>query len=116
MHNPFEPRAPAQAPVPTTLHQPVGITADGQYIYATQPAPPAPQQAPLVARPWVAYIAGGCLGIIALAILAVICMALLFGFAILAAVLALVAVVLTICVLVLRGMWRDYRAGPRAGR
>lgn len=38
-------------------------------------------------------------------------MFLVFGFAILAAVLGLVAVALTICVLVLKSMWTDLRKG-----
>jgi len=79
----------------------IGYDLAGNPMYA-EPLPypqhpaPAPLQ-PIVARPWGAYIAGGCLGLVA------------FGFAILSAVLGLVVVALTICVLVLRGMWRDYQ-------
>ncbi|MFI6874936.1 hypothetical protein ACIBL6_16015 [Streptomyces sp. NPDC050400] len=106
MHNPLEPRRP-DAAIPPPVQRPVGITADGQYIYPLPPAAPIPQQGPLVARPWGAYIAGGCLGIVALALLAAIVLALVFGFALLMLVLALAAVALTICLLVLRNMWRD---------
>lgn len=54
-------------------------------------------------------VAGGYLGVIALMVAAVVAMTLRFGFAILAAVLGLVAVARRMCVLVLRGMWRDCR-------
>lgn len=76
--------------------------------YAYQPAEPHPLQ-PIKQHPWGAYIAGGCLGVLALTVLVVAVAFVVFGFAILAAVLALVVVALTICLLVLRGMWRDYQ-------
>ncbi|MEU2584490.1 hypothetical protein ABZ612_16340 [Streptomyces avermitilis] len=72
---------------------------------ATQPLQP------IKAHPWGAYIAGGCLGLVAFAIAATVVALVVFGFAILSAVLGLVAVALTICVLVLRGMWTDYQRG-----
>lgn len=76
--------------------------------YAYQPAQPYPLQ-PIKQHPWGAYIAGGCLGVLALTVLVVAVAFVVFGFAILAAVLALAVVALTICLLVLRGMWRDYQ-------
>ncbi|MFH8797073.1 hypothetical protein [Streptomyces sp. NPDC017941] len=72
-------------------------------------APAAPR--PIEARPWGAYLAGGCLGLLALTIVVVLVMFVVFGLTILVAVLGLVVVALTICVLVLRGMWRDYQKG-----
>lgn len=101
---------------PPAEHAPVQIGYDmaGNPMYAepVQYAPhsvPAAPLQPIVARPWGAYIAGGCLGLLALTVVVVLIVFLVFGFAILAAVLGLVVVALTICVLVLRGMWRDYR-------
>ncbi|MGV9707486.1 hypothetical protein [Streptomyces sp. NPDC003483] len=66
---------------------------------------------PIKAHPWGAYIAGGCLGVLALTVLAVAIAFVVFGFAILAVVLALAVVALTICLLVLRDMWRTSRKG-----
>jgi hypothetical protein len=76
--------------------------------YPQHPAPVPPLQ-PIVARPWGAYVAGGCLGLLALTLVVVLVMVVVFGLTILVAVLGLVVVALTICVLVLRGMWRDSR-------
>lgn len=109
MHNPLTPRRPPPATYEPPVQQPLGIDAEGRFIYPYPPSAPPQPQASLVAHPWGAYIAGGCLAVVALTVLAVIGMALLFGFAILASVLALVAVALTICVLVLRSMWREER-------
>jgi hypothetical protein len=82
-----------------------------QYVPASV-AQQAPQPLqPIKVHPWGAYIAGGCLGLVAFTIAAVVVALVVFGFAILSAVLGLVAVALTICVLVLRGMWRDYQRG-----
>lgn len=99
--------------------QQIGYDLAGNPMYAppVQYAPTSvAQQAtqplqPIKAHPWGAYIAGGCLGVLALTVLVVAIAFIVFGFAILAAVLGLVAVALTICVLVLRGMWRDYQRG-----
>jgi hypothetical protein len=91
----------------------IGYDLAGNPMYA-EPVLPYPQPAvqsaplqPIVARPWGAYAAGGCLALVAFAIAAVVVMFVVFGLTILAAVLGLVVVALTICVLVLRGMWRD---------
>ena len=96
----------------------VGYDVTGQPVYGAWPAtgvpqgplsaPAAPLQ-PIKAHPWGAYVAGGCLGLLALTLVVVLVMFVVFGFAILAAVLALVVVALTICVLVLRGMWTSSR-------
>ncbi|MFE6482413.1 hypothetical protein ACFVGN_05660 [Streptomyces sp. NPDC057757] len=95
--------------------QQIGYDLAGNPMYAAPvqyaPAPAAQPLAPIVARPWGAYIAGGCLALVAFAIAAVVVALVVFGFAILSAVLALVAVALTICVVVLRSMWRDYQRG-----
>ncbi|MFJ4924056.1 hypothetical protein [Streptomyces sp. NPDC088736] len=97
----------------------VGYDVTGQPVYGAWPAayqaPPAPGPAaplqPIVARPWGAYLAGGCVGLLALTLVVVLVMFLVFGFAILSAVLGLVAVALTICVLVLKSMWTQSRKG-----
>ena len=70
----------------------------------------APLQ-PIKAHPVGAYVAGGCLGVLALTVIVVGVAFVVFGFAVLAAVLALAVVSLTICVLVLRGLYRDYQKG-----
>ncbi|WP_125511236.1 hypothetical protein [Streptomyces sp. WAC 01529] len=64
---------------------------------------------PIVARPWGAYLGGGCLAVIALAILGTVAVFLMLGLAAVAVCIGLAAVALTICVLVLRSMWRDYQ-------
>lgn len=89
------------------------LAGNPMYVAPIQYAPTSVGQPlqPIVARPWGAYVAGGCLGLLALTVVVVLVMFVVFGFAILAAVLGLVVVALTICVLVLRGMWRDYQKG-----
>jgi len=99
--------------------QQIGYDLAGNPMYAPpiQYAPTSMgQQAtqplqPIKAHPWGAYIAGGCLGVLALTMLVIAIAFVVFGFAILAAVLALAVVALTICILVLRGMWRDHQKG-----
>lgn len=96
--------------------QQIGYDLAGNPMYSAplaphQQAPPVQPLQPIKAHPWGVYIAGGCLGLLALVVVVVLVMFLVFGFAILAAVLALTIVALTICVLVLRGMWRDYQKG-----
>ncbi|MEU1194942.1 hypothetical protein ABZ446_01805 [Streptomyces sp. NPDC005813] len=100
--------------------QQIGYDLAGRPMYAAPPVQYVPasvaQQAtqplqPIKVHPWGAYIAGGCLGVLALTVLVIAIAFVVFGFAILAAVLALAVVALTICVLVLRGMWRDYQKG-----
>ena len=92
----------------------IGYDMAGQPMYAPpvpltyQPAQPYPL-APIKAHPWGAYAGLGCLGVLAFGFVIVLVGFLVFGFAILAAVLALTVVALTICVLVLRGLWKDYR-------
>lgn len=107
MHGPLHPRHPTADHRQRAAHATPAASPP-----ATPPATGgvAPLQ-PLVARPWGVYIAGGCLGVVALAVLGVIAFFLLIGMAVVAAVLALVAVVLTICVLVLRDMWRETKKG-----
>ncbi|MGW3846873.1 hypothetical protein [Streptomyces fagopyri] len=87
----------------------------GPVPFATPPngvaTPTAAPLRPIKAYPWGAYLAGGCLGLLALTLVVVLVMFVVFGFAILAAVLGLVAVALTICVLVLKSMWTQARKG-----
>ncbi|GAA4999558.1 hypothetical protein [Streptomyces siamensis] len=100
--------------------QQIGYDLAGNPVYAAWPAPYGPssvaQQAtqplqPIKVHPWGAYIAGGCLGVLALTVLVVAIAFVVLGFAILAAVLALAVVALTICLVVLRSMWRDVKKG-----
>jgi len=100
------------------VQQQIGYDLAGNPMYAPPiqyvQAPVAPAPAPLPpikAHPWGAYIAGGCLGLLALTVVLVLVMFVVFGFAILAAVLGLVVVALTICVLVLKSMWTQSRKG-----
>lgn len=112
MHPPLQPWQPRHGP-PLQAPQYLGTDAAGQAVYGT-PATAgvagavAPLQ-PIKVHPWGAYLGGGCLAVIALAVLGLIAFFLMIGLAIVAAVLALVAVALTICVLVLRSMWREYQ-------
>lgn len=76
--------------------------------YAPPPTPAVPLQ-PIKVHPWGAYIAGGCLGLLALTLVVVLVLFVVFGLTVFAAILGLVVVALTICVLVLRGMWQDYQ-------
>ncbi|MGI5515318.1 hypothetical protein [Streptomyces sp. CA-106131] len=93
---------------PTTQIQPIGMTTDGQPIYPWTATAPLIQQAPLKAYPVGAYVAGGCLGVLALAVVGTVLVAVLIGLSIALVVLAIAVVALTICVLVLRSMWRDH--------
>lgn len=102
---------------PVQLQQ-IGYDLAGNPMYAPPaqhaPAPMAQQAAPLppiVARPWGAYIALGCLGLAALVVVGFILVAVLIGLSIALIVLAIGMVALVICLLVLRGMWSDYRKG-----
>ncbi|MVO87910.1 hypothetical protein GPA10_24915 [Streptomyces sp. p1417] len=85
------------------------VLATQQAAQQQDPAPAAQQ--PIKAHPWGTYAAAGCFGLLALVLVVVLVMFVVFGLTILAAVLGLVVVALTICVLVLRGMWRDYQKG-----
>lgn len=96
----------------------VGYDVTGQPIYGAWPAQHGPATVaqtatvplqPIKAHPWGAYLAGGCFGLLALALVVVLVMFVVFGLTILVAVLGLVVVVLTICVLVLRDVWRSSR-------
>ncbi|MEU6674826.1 hypothetical protein [Streptomyces sp. NPDC046925] len=62
---------------------------------------------PLVARPWGTYLAGGCLAVIALAVLGTVAVFVMLGLAAVAVSVALTAVAVTICTLVLRSIWRE---------
>lgn len=99
--------------------QQIGYDLAGRPMYAapTQYGPmavgqqiPAPLQ-PIVARPWGAYFGFGCLALVALVVVAFVVVAVLIGLSIALMVLAIGMVSLVICLLVLRGMWRDARKG-----
>ncbi|MFE2967872.1 hypothetical protein ACFXKC_30185 [Streptomyces sp. NPDC059340] len=97
--------------------QQIGYDLAGNPMYAAPPVQyvqqPVQQQPlqPIKAHPWGLYLGAGCFGLVALSVVVVLIAFIVFGFAILAAVLGLVVVALTICVLVLRGMWRDHQKG-----
>ncbi|MDX3754011.1 hypothetical protein [Streptomyces sp. AK02-04a] len=78
--------------------------------YVQQPVQQQPLQ-PIKAHPWGLYLGAGCFGLIALSVVVVLIAFIVFGFAILAAVLGLVVVALTICILVLKSMWTESRKG-----
>ncbi|MFJ4828448.1 hypothetical protein ACIP79_00680 [Streptomyces sp. NPDC088747] len=93
----------------TGSETPIGIDGNGRPIYAwPQPPAVAPQQ-PIVARPWGTYLAGGCGAVFAVAILGAVAIAFMIGLAVVAVCLALAAVALTICVVILRDVWRQSR-------
>lgn len=99
--------------------QQIGYDMAGNPMYAAPPfagsqkdlTPPAVPLQPIKVHPWGAYLAGGCLGLLALTVVVVLVAFLVFGFAILAAVLAVVVVSLVICLLILRDVWRSSRKG-----
>lgn len=68
---------------------------------------------PIVARPWGAYLGGGCLAVIALAVLGTVAVFLMLGLAALAVAVAVSAVALTACLIILRSLWREYRNDQR---
>lgn len=78
--------------------------------YVQQPVQQQPLQ-PIKAHPWGLYLGAGCFGLVALSVVVVLIAFIVFGFAILAAVLGLVVVALTICILVLKSMWTEPRKG-----
>ncbi|WP_406507625.1 hypothetical protein [Streptomyces sp. NBC_00212] len=78
-----------------------------QQLTQHQAAPVA--QRPLQAYPVGTYVTFGCLGLVALVVVAFVLVAILIGLSIALVVLAVGLVALTICVLVLRSMWADYQ-------
>ena len=88
----------------------IGIGDDGQPLYAYRQTTLTVMPPQLVARPYGAWAAAGCAGLVALVVVAVIVIAIVLGLTIAAAVLALALVALTICVLVLRSMWAEHQA------
>ncbi|QES45206.1 hypothetical protein DEJ49_33240 [Streptomyces venezuelae] len=114
-HPPLQPWLESRGTEPQA-HQYLGTDTYGRPVYGKPATPPAtggvapavaPLQ-PLVARPWGAYIAGGCLGVIALAVLGTVAVFVMLGLAAVALAVALSAVALTVCVLVLRSVWSRY--------
>ncbi|MFJ4829871.1 hypothetical protein ACIP79_08145 [Streptomyces sp. NPDC088747] len=95
--------------------QQIGYDLAGNPMYAAPyvpgPAPAVQPLSPIVARPWGAYVAGGCLGLLALVVVAFMVVAILIGLSIALVVLATGLVALVICLLVLRDMWRTSRKG-----
>lgn len=111
MYSPLHPRHPPPQPVPVApaAAPQIGIDSDGRPIYGwPQQAPVAPQQ-PIAARPWGMYLAGGCGAVFAVAVLGAVAIAFMIGLAVVAVCLALAAVALTICVVILRDVWRKSR-------
>jgi hypothetical protein len=102
--------------------QQIGYDLAGNPMYTTPPVlrgspenpseqgKPAPLQ-PIKVHPWGAYIAIGCLGLLALVVVAFVVVAILIGFSIAVMVLALGMVALVICLLILRDVWRSTRKG-----
>lgn len=98
---------PQQQPV--QLEQ-IGIDGEGRPLFRYRDATPAAVlTTPIVARPWAAYLGAGCLGLIALCVVAFVLVAILIGLSIALITLAIAVVALTICVIVLRSMWRESR-------
>lgn len=87
-------------PTPPAGLQRLGTDPNGRPVYGYPVAQPVALQRQSVARPWGAYIAGGFVAAIAGVLLMV-------GLAIVAMAVALSAVALTICVVVLRDVWRS---------
>ncbi|MCX4912860.1 hypothetical protein [Streptomyces sp. NBC_00687] len=100
------PRRPP--PVAPPLPQ-VAFDADGRPVYAWPQQPAVAPQQPIVARPWGMYVAGGCGAVFAVAVLGAVAIAFMIGLAVVAVCLALAAVALTICVVILRDVWRKSR-------
>ena len=91
---------------PVVLRQ-IGVGEDGNPLYAYADRTPVVQPAPIqAARPIGAYVAAGIGGAVALSFLAM-------AAALLAVAVAVGAVSVTICILVLRGMWREMQAGQK---
>lgn len=92
----------------------IGYDLAGQPMYA-EPLPypqhqtPAQPLQPIVARPWGTYLAGGCLALVALVVVAFVLVAILISFSIALMVLAIGMVSLMICLLILRDVWRTSR-------
>lgn len=97
-------------PADATLVQ-IGIDDHGGPLYAYRQTAPTVMPAQLVQRPWGAYAAVGCGFLFALAVVGTVLVAIVIGFAIALAVLAVVMVTLMICLVILRGLWRDVRKG-----
>jgi hypothetical protein len=92
----------------------IGYDLAGNPMYAEPlPYPQHPVQAaplqPIVARPWGAYFAFGCLGLLALLVVGFVVVAILIGFSIALVVLAIGLVALVVCLLILRDVWRASR-------
>ncbi|WP_156722637.1 hypothetical protein [Streptomyces apocyni] len=98
--------------------QQIGYDLAGNPMYAGQvfssehllPAQQPPLQ-PIQARPWGAYLAGGCLALVALVVVAFVLVAILIGLSIALVVLAIALVALVVCLLILRDVWRSTRKG-----
>lgn len=91
---------------PVILRQ-IGVGEDGSPLYAYADRTPIVQPGPVpAARPIGAYVAAGIGGAVALSFLAM-------AAALLAVAVAVGAVSVTICILVLRGMWREMQANGK---
>ncbi|MGW3985450.1 hypothetical protein [Streptomyces mirabilis] len=94
---------PAATVAPVVLRQ-IGVGEDGSPLYAYADRTPIVQPQPMPASRTIgAYVAAGIGGAVALSFLAM-------AAALLAVAVAVGAVSVTICILVLRGMWREMQA------
>jgi hypothetical protein len=99
------------------VQQQIGYDLAGNPMYAAPvqfgPAVVAQQATaplqPIVARPWGAYFALGCLGLAGLVVVGFILVAVLIGLSIAVIVLAIGMVALVICLFILRDLWRTSR-------
>lgn len=99
-----------KAPAEAVMVQ-IGLDADGKPLYAYRETAPTMMPAQLVQRPWGAYAALGCGFLFALTVVGVVLVSIVIGFAIALAVLAVCMVTLMICLVILRGLWKDVRKG-----
>jgi hypothetical protein len=103
--------------------QQIGYDLAGNPMYAAPPVFPGSQKnpseqarqpeplQPIKVHNWGAYIGLGCLGLLALIVVAFVLVAILIGFSIAVVVLAIGMVALVICLLILRDVWRSTRKG-----
>ncbi|BBA99260.1 hypothetical protein RVR_5801 [Actinacidiphila reveromycinica] len=107
----LRPPGPHQPASPDATLVQIGVDDQGGPLYAYRQTAPTVMPAPLVHRPWGAYAALGCGFLFALTVVGVVLVAIVIGFAIALAVLAVCMVTLMICLVVLRGLWKDVRRG-----
>lgn len=97
-------------PAGTVMVQ-IGLDANGQPLYAYRQTAPTVMPAQLTQRPWGPYVALGCGFLFALTVIGTVLVAIVIGFAIALSVLAVCMVTLMVCLVILRGLWKDVRKG-----